>query len=86
MDTRLPVQEDVLGIVTTSGKPIAFHVPSLIKVLDAGEKVEIDNIQIVLAAGGVKAIDNDGNDLGAHQAFWFAWSQFYPDTLLWPEI
>ena len=86
VDPRLPVQEDVLGIVTASGKPIAFHVASLIKVLDAGEKVEIENIQIVLAAGGVKAIDQDGKDLGTHQAFWFAWSQFHPETLLWPEI
>ncbi len=86
VDPRLPVQEDVLGIVSASGKPIAFHVDSLIKVLDAGEKVEFENTQIVLSAGGVKAIDQDGKDLGTHQAFWFAWSQFYPETLLWPEI
>ena len=86
VDPRLPVQEDVLGIVTASGTPIAFHVASLINVLDAGEKVEFENTQIVLAAGGVKAIDKDGKDLGTHQAFWFAWSQFYPETLLWPEI
>ena len=86
VDPRLPVQEDILGIVTASGKPIAFHVASLIKVLDAGEKVEIENIQIVQDAGGVKAIDKDGKDLGTHQAFWFAWSQFHPETLLWPEI
>jgi len=66
--------------------PIAFHVNSLIKVLDAGEKVTIENVEIVLDAGGVKAIDKDGKDLGTHQAFWFAWSQFYPETLLWPEI
>ena len=86
VDPRLPVQEDILGIITASGKPIAFHVASLIKVLDAGEKVEIENVQIVLNAGGVKAVDKDGKDLGTHQAFWFAWSQFHPDTLLWPEI
>ena len=86
VDPRLPVQEDILGIITASGKPIAFHVGSLIKVLDAGEKVEIENVQIVLDAGGVKAIDKDGKDLGTHQAFWFAWSQFHPETLLWPEI
>ena len=86
VDPRLPVQEDVLGIVTASGKPIAFHVDSLIKVLNAGEEVIIEDIQIVLDGGGVKAIDTDGKDLGTHQAFWFAWSQFYPETLLWPEI
>ncbi len=86
VDPRLPIQEDVLGIVTASGKPIAFHVASLIKVLDAGEEVKVENIQIVLDGGGVKAIDKDGKDLGTHQAFWFAWSQFHPKTLLWPEI
>ena len=86
VDPRLPVQEDVLGIITASGKPIAFHVNSLITVLNAGENVEIENVRIVLEAGGVKAIDKDERDLGTHQAFWFAWSQFHPDTLLWPEI
>jgi hypothetical protein len=25
----------------------------------------------------------DGEPLAAHQAFWFAWSQFHPDTELW---
>ena len=41
-------------------------------------------VRLVLDGGGVRAIDNDGNDLGGHQAFWFAWSQFYPGTRLWP--
>ena len=86
VDPRLPVQEDILGVVSESGQPIAFHVASLIKVLDAGEKVEVQNIEIVLTAGGVKAINQEGKDLGTHQAFWFAWSQFHPETLLWPEI
>ena len=27
--------------------------------------------------------DADGSDLGSHQAFWFAWSQFHPGTALW---
>ena len=86
VDPRLPVQEDILGTVTASGTPVAFHVDSLIKVLDAGEKVEVENIEIVMDARGVRAIDKKGEDLGTHQSFWFAWSQFYPETLLWPEI
>ena len=45
---------------------------------------EIDGIVLALDGGGVKAVDIDGNDLGGHQAFWFAWSQFYPGTELWP--
>jgi hypothetical protein len=38
---------------------------------------------VELDAGGIKAVDADGVDLGSHQAFWFAWSQFHPDTELW---
>ena len=85
-DPRLAVQEDVLGVITESGTPIAFHVPSLITALDAGEKVMVDNVQVILDAGGVRAIDRNGERLGTHQAFWFAWSQFYPKTRLWPEV
>ena len=43
--------------------------------------VELDNISI--SFGGIKAVDAQGNDLGSHQAFWFAWAQFYPETQLW---
>ncbi len=85
VDERLGIQEDVLGVVTKTGKPIAFHVPSLIKALDSGKTVSVDGVQVVLSAGGVRAVDDQGQDLGTHQAFWFAWSQFHKDTALWPE-
>lgn len=85
VDPRLAVQEDVLGVITSSGKPLAFHVPSLITALDAGQTVMIENVEVILDGGGVRAVDADGKDLGTHQAFWFAWSQFYPGTRLWPE-
>jgi len=61
-------------------------VDSLIKALDAGEKITIENIEIILEGGGVRAVTDEGQDIGTHQAFWFAWSQFYPETLLWPAI
>ena len=85
VDPRLPVQEDVLGIITESGTPLAFHVASAIEALRAGESVVVDDVHVVLDGGGVRAVDADGNDLGGHQAFWFAWSQFHPDTALWPS-
>ncbi len=85
VDPRLPVQEDVLGIVTESGTPVAFHVASAIEALRAGESIVFENVHVVLDGGGVRAVDADGNDLGGHQAFWFAWSQFQPDTELWPS-
>jgi hypothetical protein len=34
----------------------------------------------------VRAVDATGADVGGHQAFWFAWSQFYPETKLWPNV
>ena len=86
VDPRLAIQEDVLGLLAEDGTPIAFHVASAINALQRGETVSVNGINVVLEGGGLKAIDGDGNDLGAHQAFWFAWSQFHPDTELWPEL
>lgn len=86
VDPRLAAQEDVLGVVTSSGIPIAFHVPSLIEALDAGDAVEVDGVKVVLDGGGVRAFDTQGGDLGTHQAFWFAWSQFHTGTKLWPNF
>ena len=86
VDPRLPVQEDIIGLITEDGTPIAFHVNSAIDALERGEFIEVDGITLVLDGGGVKAVDADGNDLGGHQAFWFAWSQFHPETELWPSV
>jgi hypothetical protein len=84
VDPRLPVQEPVLGVIAESGTPVAFHVASARSVLIEGGSIQVENIILRLAGGGVRAVDVDGSDLGGHQAFWFAWSQFYPDTALWP--
>lgn len=84
-DLRLAVHENILGVITQSGTPWAFHVPSLINALNAGEDVMVENVKILHDAGGVRAVNTKGESLGTHQAFWFAWSQFYPDTQLWPE-
>ena len=32
---------------------------------------------------GLRAANEAGRELVSHQAFWFAWSQFWPETLLW---
>lgn len=83
VDPRLPVQEDIVGLIAESGKPIAFHRAQAEAALKKGERIAFENIRLVLDGGGVKAVDKNGKDLGGHQAFWFAWSQFYPDTELW---
>ena len=84
VDPRLPVHEDVIGAVTASGKPIAFQRTAAVVALRRGDEVAFENVRLRLEAGGVKAVDADGADLGSHEAFWFAWSQFHPGTALWP--
>lgn len=84
VDPRLPVHEDIIGIVTASGKPVAFQRSKAFVALQNGDEIAFENVRLQLEAGGIKAVDADGSDLGSHQAFWFAWSQFHPQTELWP--
>jgi len=83
VDPRLPVHEDIIGVVTASGKPVAFQRSTAVVALQQGAEIAFENVRLELDAGGVRAVDADGSDLGSHQAFWFAWSQFYPGTELW---
>ena len=85
VDPRLSVHEDIIGVVTASGKPVAFQRSKAIAALTKGEKIKYENVRLKLDGGGVRAEDVSGSDLGSHQAFWFAWSQFYPKTALWPQ-
>jgi hypothetical protein len=84
-DPRLDVHEPVLGVVTASGQPVAFPVARAAAHLLAGGEITVDGVRIELDGGGLRAVRADGADPGAHQAFWFAWSQFHPDTGLWPD-
>ena len=83
VDPRLPVHEDIIGVVTSSGQPIAFQRSKAMATLLGGGEVVFENIRLILDGGGVKAVGTAGADLGSHQAFWFAWSQFHPKTQLW---
>jgi len=85
IDPRFPVQEDIIGIMTASGQPIAFQRSAAFTALRQGQEVGFENIRLKIEAGGIKAVDTGGHDLGSHQAFWFAWSQFHPQTWIWPE-
>ena len=85
IDPRLPVHEDIVGVVTASGKPVAFQRSKAMVALKRGDEIAYENVRLVLDGGGIRAVDGDGTDLGSHQAFWFAWSQFYRGTALWPE-
>jgi hypothetical protein len=83
VDPRLSVHEDIIGVITASGQPIAFQRAKAVAALTKGEEVTVGNVKLVLEGSGIKAIGLDGADLGSHQAFWFAWAQFHPETDLW---
>ena len=83
VDPRLPVHEDVIGAITAAGKPVAFPRAAAYLALSKGNEVRFENVQLKLTAGGITAEDENGADTTSHQAFWFAWSQFYTNTGLW---
>jgi len=83
VDPRLSVHEDVIGVVTASGRPVAFQRSKAVAALSRGKDITFENVRLVLDGGGVKAVSTDGASVGSHQAFWFAWSQFHPNTELW---
>ena len=83
VDERLGVQDQVFGVVLGDGTPVAFPVEAAAAALRAGEAVELSGVELRLDGGGVRAFDADGDEITGHQAFWFAWSQFMADTLLW---
>lgn len=81
VDHRLPVQAAVIGVIMPDGTPIAFPVEDLRATDD--DSVVFNELVITPDGGGFVASLEDGTAVVAHQAFWFAWSQFHPDTLVW---
>ncbi len=85
VDPRLPVQEPVLGVETPTGSFIAFPAADARAAIEAGKEVQVEGVQVVADADGLRAEGEDGSPLVTHEAFWFAWSQFHPDTDLWSD-
>ena len=76
----------MLGVVTPDGTPLAFPAEATRLALESGEPVSLAGVEVVLDGGGIRARLDDGSDISSHQAFWFAWSQFHPDTLVWNPL
>jgi hypothetical protein len=83
VDERLGVQEKVLGVIAADGTAIAFPVAAARAELEAGRSVEALGIVVVADASGIRATTGNGADAIGHEAFWFAWSQFHPNTVVW---
>ncbi len=84
VDPRLAVQAPVLGVLLDDGRTIAFSIDALRAATAEGGQVHYEDVTVTTDGGGFVAVA-DGNEIGTHEAFWFAWSQFHPDTLLWPN-
>ena len=82
VDPRLAVQERVLGVEAADGRPVAFPVAAAVLALQAGEPVEMAGIRVALDGSGIRALIAD-REVASHEAFWFAWSQFRPQTVIW---
>ena len=82
VDPRLGVHDMVVGVRAADGTPVAFPVGPARLALEAGEEVALAGVALQPDAGGLRAFI-DGAEIPAHEAFWFAWSQFQLHTLLW---
>ncbi len=83
VDSRLPVQAQVLGVIMPDGTAVALPVGALASALRLEDSIEFADLVITADGGGFVAALEDGTAVASHQSFWFAWSQFHPDTLLW---
>ncbi len=82
VDPRLPVQERVTGVIARDGTPVAFASDQARRALSDGRRVALRGVRLLADGSGLRALDQEGA-LVAHEAFWFAWSQFHPTTTVW---
>lgn len=82
VDPRLPIMESVVGVISPDSPPIAFPVEAARDKLAGGGQIEFEGV-VVRLTDGLRVFTLDGTELTTHQAFWFAWSQFHTETLVW---
>lgn len=86
VDPRLPVQDLVLGAVAPDGTAIAFPLAALRVETQADRPVASHGVRVMVDGDGFRVVTSDGAPVVGHEAFWFAWSQFHPDSEVWaPE-
>jgi hypothetical protein len=82
-DPRLPVQTQIVGVIAPGGHAVAFPAAQARAALADGKRVAAAGVRLERDGSGLRARSRTGRELVAHQAFWFAWSQFHPRTRLW---
>ncbi len=84
VDLRLPVQEKVVGVISPDGTPVAFPVTAAKAALADGP-IEFEGLTVMLD-DSIRIYGPAGQEVVSHEAFWFAWSQFHPTTLVWVPV
>jgi hypothetical protein len=84
VDPRLPVHDQVLG-VRHDGAVVAFPEIATRIALSRGTEVASDGIVVRMESGALRAFTEDNEPIATHQSFWFAWSQFFPETTVWGQ-
>ena len=82
VDPRLPVQAKVVGVIGPTGTPIAFPVAATRDALADDGEIQFERLTVRLT-DGIRVFGPDDEEVPTHEAFWFAWSQFHPTTLVW---
>jgi len=82
-DPRLPVRERVIGVIARDGTAVAFSSDQARAALADGGRVALRGVRLLADGSGLRAVDHSGRALVAHEAFWFAWSQFHSKTAVW---
>jgi hypothetical protein len=86
IDPRLPAQAAVVGVIGPDGSPIAFPLEQARAELESGGSVTVGGVEALLDGGGLRVHSADGDEIPSHAAFWYAWSQFHPETVVWSPV
>jgi len=84
VDLRLPVQEEVVGVISPDDTPVAFPLNTTTAALADGP-IEYEGLTVRLE-DSIRVYDSAGQEVVSHGAFWFAWSQFHPNTIVWDPV
>jgi hypothetical protein len=83
VDPRLDAHDPVIGVITGDGSAVDFPTDAVKAALADGKTVTAAGVEVYTDGAGLRTRTADGFELASHQAFWFAWSQFHPDTIFW---
>lgn len=85
VDDTLLASQAVVGAIGDDGTAVAFVRADALAALEAGDEVALGDVRAVADGSGLRLVDGEGDEVASSQATWFAWSQTFPDTALWPE-